>query len=174
MESDIMETERPNRRLAGYKPREPSSEDNRLARVVATRATSSRVSRDLLAYCIMPSFCMGLQPREEWVKSLPVEEKVRSPRERIMHSLKRQTARDCNRLLGKSGAFWQHESYDHWIRDLDELERIIAYVENNPVKARLVGRAEDWKCSSAHDRMRLKIPRGPLLDPTRKIGSTSF
>lgn len=62
----------------------------------------------------------------------------------IMHSLKRHTARQANKVLGREGAFWQHESYDHVVRDRQEWERIVAYVLNNPVKAGLVERWEDW------------------------------
>ncbi len=62
----------------------------------------------------------------------------------IMHSLKRHTARQANKVLGREGAFWQHESYDHVVRDRQEWERIVAYVLNNPVKAGLVEKWEDW------------------------------
>ena len=43
----------------------------------------------------------------------------------IMHSLKSYTAQKANQILGRSDAFWQHESYDHCIRNADELHRII-------------------------------------------------
>ena len=59
----------------------------------------------------------------------------------IMHTLKGYTAGRANRLLGRSGAFWLHESYDHCVRSAAELQRIVAYVVNNPVKAGLVS---DW------------------------------
>ena len=49
-----------------------------------------------------------------------------------------QVQHDSNR----TGQFWQHESYDHWTRDLVELERIIRYIEENPVKAGLGARFE--------------------------------
>src|SRR4051794_10991634 len=49
----------------------------------------------------------------------------RSPLSRIMHSLKSFTASCANKLLSRSGRFWQKESFDHWIRDIDELERIV-------------------------------------------------
>ena len=45
--------------------------------------------------------------------------------------------------------FWQHESFDRWIRDRYELEKAIRYVERNPVHAGLVQREEDWEWSSA-------------------------
>jgi hypothetical protein len=35
------------------------------------------------------------------------------------------------------------------VRDEKERERIVAYIENNPVKAGLVKRAEDYRWSSA-------------------------
>ncbi len=89
------------------------------------------------------------RPLGEWVATLDVK---RTPRERIMHNLKSFTARTCNELLGRDGAFWQDESFDHCVRDEEELYRIIAYVENNPVKAGLVGEASEWAFSSAAPR----------------------
>ena len=68
----------------------------------------------------------------------------------IMRWLKGRTARVANRILGRTGtAFWQDESFDHWVRCEQELQDLIAYVENNPVKAGLVETAEQWKWSSA-------------------------
>jgi putative transposase len=63
----------------------------------------------------------------------------------ITHSLKRHTARQANLLLEREGSFWQHESYDHVVRDEAERERIVTYVLNNPVKAELVERWEEWE-----------------------------
>lgn len=63
----------------------------------------------------------------------------------IMHSLKGYTAHKANSLLGRTGAFWQSESYDHIVRDSDEWQRIITYVLNNPVKVGLVDTWEKWK-----------------------------
>jgi REP element-mobilizing transposase RayT len=62
----------------------------------------------------------------------------------IMHSLKRHTARQANLILGRTGDFWHHESYDHVVRDLDQYRRIVDYVLNNPVKAGLVAEWQDW------------------------------
>jgi REP element-mobilizing transposase RayT len=70
---------------------------------------------------------------------------------RLLQSLKGFTAREANRMLGRTGEpFWQAESYDHWVRDEKEYSRIASYIENNPVKAGLVERAEDYPWSSAH------------------------
>lgn len=66
---------------------------------------------------------------------------------KILQDLKKFTAVKCNKLLNRPGAFWQHESYDHVVRDEKELRRIIEYVLNNPVKADLCEKWEDWKYS---------------------------
>jgi hypothetical protein len=72
---------------------------------------------------------------------------------RLLQSLKGATARAANRILGRSGeTFWQAESYDHWVRDEREMERIVAYIENNPVKAGWAARPEDWAWSIAAER----------------------
>ena len=70
---------------------------------------------------------------------------------RILHSWKSYTASEANKRLQRGGKhFWQKESYDHWIRDDIERVRLCAYVTNNPVKARLCARPEDWPWSSAN------------------------
>jgi putative transposase len=107
---------------------------------------------ELLAYVVMPSHIHWVfRPRHDWVRKLPVDSR-RSPRERIMHSLKRYSAEACNRLLGRTGPFWQDESYDHVVRDEEELLRIVEYIEDNPVKAGLTERRAAWRYSSAYDR----------------------
>jgi REP element-mobilizing transposase RayT len=66
---------------------------------------------------------------------------------RILHSIKSFTSNQANRILGLEGAFWQHESYDHYVRDPEELLRIRRYVLNNPVKAGLIDSIENWPWS---------------------------
>jgi putative transposase len=65
----------------------------------------------------------------------------------IMHSLKLYTASQANDILQREGAFWQHESYDHIVRDETELRRIRGYILQNPVQAELVEHWEDWPWS---------------------------
>ncbi|MCP4108726.1 MAG: hypothetical protein GY749_24795 [Desulfobacteraceae bacterium] len=62
----------------------------------------------------------------------------------IMHSLKRHTAKEANKHLKREGQFWEHENYDHVVRDEAELGRIVQYIINNPVKAGLVETWEAW------------------------------
>ena len=73
----------------------------------------------------------------------------------ITKKLKGYTAREANKLLDRTGmTFWQDESFDHWIRNQQEFDRVVSYIENNPVKAGLVQRPEDWRWSSATERIR--------------------
>ena len=62
----------------------------------------------------------------------------------IMHSLKRNTSRRANLVLHRSGAFWEHEGFDHYIRNEAEFKRVIKYVLENPVKAGLVTVWQEW------------------------------
>jgi REP element-mobilizing transposase RayT len=67
----------------------------------------------------------------------------------IMHSLKSYTASEANKMLSRTGRFWQKEYFDRYIRNARHFAKVIAYIENNPVKARLCEKAEDWPFSSA-------------------------
>jgi REP element-mobilizing transposase RayT len=60
------------------------------------------------------------------------------------------TAYQANRILGRTGTFWQQESYDDVVRSGAGLERVRRYIENNPVKAGLVKTPGDYRWSSAH------------------------
>ena len=80
----------------------------------------------------------------------------------VTRAVKNTSAREANRILGRTGLpFWQHESYDHWVRDGCEFERVVGYIERNPVSAGLVERPEDWLWSSAAPEPTLWAGRGP-------------
>jgi len=70
--------------------------------------------------------------------------------EQVTHQVKGATARRANIILSRTGTqFWQDESFDHWVRNPAEREKIRIYIECNPVVAGLVARPEDWPWSSA-------------------------
>jgi REP element-mobilizing transposase RayT len=71
---------------------------------------------------------------------------------RILHSLKSYTANEANKILSTGGKFWQPESFDRYIRNSKHFEGVVRYIKNNPVKARLCARPQDWPYSSAHFR----------------------
>jgi putative DNA methylase len=72
----------------------------------------------------------------------------------ILQSLKSYTANEANKLIGRAGQFWQPESFDRYVRDADHFAKVISYIENNPVKAHLCKKPEDWRFSSAWFRKR--------------------
>ena len=84
----------------------------------------------LLAWCIMPNHVHAvLHPLKGF--DLPG----------ILHSWKSYTATQANRMLGREGAFWQTEYYDHLIRDENDFQHAIKYVLENPSRAGL----RNWK-----------------------------
>lgn len=126
-------------------------QDHRLAEEVQRSLEHFAGERyDLMAWVVMPShYHWVFRPIDNWVRSLGPTADSRSPRQRIQHSVNRHSALACNKILGAAGGFWQRESYDHCIRDDDELERIVAYVHANPVVSGLAERAEEYRFSSA-------------------------
>ncbi|HLA11236.1 MAG TPA: hypothetical protein VJ023_11670 [Pyrinomonadaceae bacterium] len=63
---------------------------------------------------------------------------------RIMQWIKGRSARECNQVLGRTGQFWEHESFDHVIRP-GKFRKTLLYVLNNPVKAGMVDEWNDWR-----------------------------
>ena len=75
---------------------------------------------DLHTWSIMPNHVHVLmRPREG--NSLP----------NILHSWKSFTAKKCNAILGRSGAFWQDDYFDRYMRDHADVVRTAAYIINN-------------------------------------------
>jgi type I restriction enzyme R subunit len=58
--------------------------------------------------------------------------------ETILKAIKGSTARKCNQLLRRTGTFWQADSYDHIVRDLEQLVQFRGYIADNPNKAGIV------------------------------------
>jgi len=100
---------------------------------------------DLYAYCIMPNHVHLL------IESCSVDQAKHSgksakyPVTDTLRLIKGSSARACNLQLERNGSFWHHESYDHYVRDEQEMERIIKYILANPVKAGLAKEWTDWR-----------------------------
>jgi len=67
------------------------------------------------------------------------------PLVKIMQSLKGSSAHALNKLLGRSGPFWDEESFDHVLRSDESREQKREYIRQNPVRAGLVERPEDYR-----------------------------
>jgi putative transposase len=129
--------------------------DPRIARIVADSLHyHNGRSYDLHAYCIMANHAHTLFTPFLNRRSLT---EIRDPLLRyesdaptlgaIMKSLKGYTAHEANKILGRTGQFWDKESYDHEVRNGIAFRRIEKYILNNPVKAGLVRDWRDWKWS---------------------------
>jgi REP element-mobilizing transposase RayT len=125
--------------------------DPRLADLVYG-AAMFRDGRDyeLVALTIMPNhvhIVFGVGEHGMFEHEGQIDNLSYKPVSKIIGSLKRHTAREANDLLGRRGAFWQDESYDHVVRSGKELEAIVRYVINNPVKAGLAKSWREWRWS---------------------------
>ena len=108
--------------------------------VAALKRGHERESYDLRAFVVMANHVhVLLRPNQA--------------ANRVLQWLKGTTAREANQILSRTGQpFWQRESYDHWVRSERELERIVAYIENNPVKAGRVTESSEYPWSNAGSR----------------------
>jgi REP element-mobilizing transposase RayT len=67
----------------------------------------------------------------------------------IVGSWKSFVAKQANTSLARSGTFWAADYFDRVIRDDAHYIAALAYIENNPVKAGLAPRPQDWPWSSS-------------------------
>jgi len=91
-----------------------------------------------------------IMPNHVHVLFTPIEPHALS---QIVGSWKSFTAKECNSLLGRIGAFWEADYFDRYIRDEKHFQAATEYFEGNPVVAGLCGRPEDWRWSSARRRL---------------------
>src|SRR6266513_3017586 len=101
--------------------------DDRAAKIVADALQHFDGQRyDLGAWVVMPNHVhVIVTPREGHELG------------EVLHSWKSFTAHKINSLLDRSGALWQHESYDHIILNEQALFKVQEYIERNPEKARI-------------------------------------
>lgn len=104
---------------------------------------------ELLAWCVMPNHVHLLVHVWDW------------PLAKILQNWKSITAVRANRILDRSGPFWQREYWDTFMRSEEQEQTAVRYIESNPVRAKLCRAAEDWQCTSARFRdnyRRLALP----------------
>jgi putative transposase len=118
--------------------------DPRIGRIVEDSLSWGDGERYLLlAWVVMPNHVHVL------IEVIPGH-----PTHGIVNKWKSFTARRINALFGRSGALWQADFFDRFVRDDSHYAAVVRYIEENPVKARLVSQAKDWPFSSARLRRR--------------------
>jgi putative transposase len=109
---------------------------------------------ELYAYTIMPNHIhLVFHISDQHIKTST--RKSPYPVTSILQYLKRETAIKSNIVLNRRGQFWERESYDHIVRNKNELVRVIKYTLNNPVKAGFVERPEDWRWNYCKKELRM-------------------
>lgn len=79
---------------------------------------------DLAAWVVMPNHVHALlMPRPGFDLG------------KILHSWKSFSAYEINKLTGRDGDVWQHETYDHIVRDPESLWHFARYIVYNPRQA---------------------------------------
>jgi len=107
------------------------------------------VQYDLCAWVVMPNHVHLLFQ----VQDVPMWQ--------LVDAWKGFTSKAANRILGRTGQFWQQGYWDTYMRDSAHEARTRRYIENNPLKAGLVPTTKEWPRSSARFRdeyERLRLP----------------
>lgn len=92
----------------------------------------------LLSWVVMPNHIHALLTPKR-----PVAE--------IGRAIRKTSARLANEVLGREGLpFWHDGFYEYWPVDDVEQNRILRYIETNPVAAGFAARPEEWIWSSAY------------------------
>lgn len=91
----------------------------------------------LIEWCVMPNHVHAL-----------IETRPAFSLEKILHSWKSYTSKTCNKILHRDGRFWMPEYHDRFIRNQKHFDTAVEYIRQNPGKAGLCKRPEDWKWSS--------------------------
>ena len=92
---------------------------------------------DLAVAVIMPDHLhMLIRPKEKGAGYYSLQE--------ITKPLKGVSARKMNMMLGRIGSFWVGESFDRIIRNEEDWREKYSYIMNNPVKAGLAEKPNDY------------------------------
>ena len=74
-----------------------------------------------------------------------ISDEVSRPLETFVGNFKEWSAKRLHRAFQISLPIWQAEFFDHVLRSNESHAEKWLYVKDNPVRAGLVTRAEDWK-----------------------------
>ena len=120
---------------------------------------------ELIAWCIMPNHVHVLIEARDALWKIVQSWKSFTGRWAMAHAaelgldgLRKGFERSEGGVSGKR--FWMREYWDRCIRDEKHFRNVVHYIHNNPVKAGLCSRAEEWPWSSGHEKR--TAPSKPL------------
>ena len=87
------------------------------------------------------------------------------PLAEVLHTWKSFTGHKANTMLNRSGELWLREYLDRYVRNAEHFERVVAYIEENPVKPGLAKVKIDWLWSSA----RFRVPGSAGVPPASSL-----
>jgi alanyl-tRNA synthetase/REP element-mobilizing transposase RayT len=98
---------------------------------------------ELFAACVMPDHVhMLIQPLVK--EQDDAGNAVFFPLSEILHTIKSFTAHEINKRAGRSGALWNQESFDRYIRTDRDLEEKFRYIVGNPWSSGVAKEEEDY------------------------------
>jgi REP element-mobilizing transposase RayT len=124
--------------------------DDCLGSCVLRQEKIAKIVADALMYFNKKKYILDdwvIMPNHVHILVKPINEYTLTE---ITHSWKSFTANEINKVLGRSGQLWLHESYDHIVRNERAFYAIKNYIRNNPIKANLnlPSSAQSWTYKS--------------------------
>ncbi len=120
-------------------------ESDYLTYVEILQALKQSARVEVLAYCLMPNHIHAIV--------VPGDTQGLA---RLFGTAHHRYARYINNRHGWQGHLWQ-ERFHSFVMDENHLLAAVRYVELNPVRAGLCGRAEDWCWSSVHAHLGIAV-----------------
>jgi putative transposase len=73
---------------------------------------------------------------------------------KIMQWVKGNFAKRWNKIHGIKGHLWGERFFSRIIKDEEDFAKVSEYIDENPVKAKLVQEAKDWKFGGLFHKLR--------------------
>ena len=120
--------------------------DNEIGREImlqVLREAKEKFCFKLSNFCVMPTHLhLLVQPCEDANLS------------RIMHWIKLHSAKLWNFASGAENHVWGNRYFSRAIRDQQEYDSVMNYIDQNPVAAGLVPTPEEWRASGSFHKVR--------------------
>ena len=107
---------------------------------------------DVYAYCLMPNHFHYLVKSKESRKNTPPEVYKKAFKDFFI-----SYSKSINKYYNRTGSLFQPKYKKKLISETNHLYTIIPYIHNNPLRAGLVKRTEDWIFSSYNDYLFEKV-----------------